>query len=79
VSKCKPWSPLGNSSSIEILQACTLVIDGLLILGVPMGFHDFTTHFLDEALFQDVAHINNISFLGDTQVALGILSSCVTC
>jgi hypothetical protein len=32
--------------------------------------------FLDEILFQDVAHINDL-LLGDTQVALGILSSCV--
>jgi hypothetical protein len=33
--------------------------------------------FLDEILFQDVAHINDL-LLGDAQVALGILSSCVT-
>jgi hypothetical protein len=32
--------------------------------------------FLDEILFHDVAHINDL-FLGDTQIALGILSSCV--
>jgi hypothetical protein len=38
---------------------------GLRILGVPMGFQDFATHFLDEALFQDVAHINNLLLLGD--------------
>jgi hypothetical protein len=54
-----------------------LVIDGLHILGVPVGSQDFTMHFLDELLFQDVAHINDIPFLGDTKVALGILSSCV--
>jgi hypothetical protein len=34
-------------------------------------------HFLDEVLFQDVVHINDLPFLGDTQTALGILSSCV--
>jgi hypothetical protein len=31
---------------------------------VLVGFYDFATHFLDEALFQDMAHINDI-FLGD--------------
>jgi hypothetical protein len=36
-------------------------------------------HFLDEVLFQDLAHINDLHFLGDTHVALGIMSSCVTC
>jgi hypothetical protein len=32
---------------------------------------------LDEILFQDMAHINDL-LLGDTKVALGILCSCVT-
>ncbi len=31
-----------------------MVTDGLCILGFP----DFATHFLDEVLFQDMAHIN---------------------
>jgi hypothetical protein len=44
-----------------------------------MGFHDFVTHFLDEALYQDVVHINDFRFLGDAHLALGILSSYVTC
>jgi hypothetical protein len=35
-------------------------------------------HFLDEALSQDVMHIDNFPFLGDAHVDLGILSSCVT-
>jgi hypothetical protein len=42
-----------------------------------VGFQDFVTHFLDEALLQNVAHINDFFLLGDTQVALGILFSCV--
>jgi hypothetical protein len=37
VSKCKFWSPLGTFLGIEIPQDYTLVIDGLHILGVPMG------------------------------------------
>jgi hypothetical protein len=51
----------------------------LTILSVPMGFQEFVTHFLDEALFQNMAHINDLPFLRDTQVVLGILFSCVTC
>ncbi len=46
-------------------------------LGVPMGFQDFATHLLYEVLSQDVAHINDLLLMGDAQVALGILSSCV--
>jgi hypothetical protein len=56
-----------------------LVTDGLRILGVLLGFEDFTTHFLNEDLFQDMAHINDIPLLGDIEVVLGILSSCVAC
>jgi hypothetical protein len=46
-------------------------------LGVPVGFQNFFTHFLDEALFHDMVHINDFPFLQDVEVALGILSSCV--
>jgi hypothetical protein len=42
-----------------------------------MGSQEFATHFLDEALSQDMAHIDDLPFLGDAQVVLGILSSCV--
>jgi hypothetical protein len=54
-----------------------LVIDGLRILGVPMGFHDFAMFFLDELLSQNVMHTDDLLFLGNVQVALGILFSCV--
>jgi hypothetical protein len=61
----------------KFLQGCTLVIDGLCILGVPMGSQDFATHFLNDVLYQNVAHIDDFPLLGDPQVVLGILSSCV--
>ncbi len=35
----------------------------------------FAMHFLDEVFFQDVVHIDDLFLLGDTQIALGILSS----
>jgi len=72
VLKCKFWNPSGIFSSIKIPHGCTLVIDGLHILGVLMGSQDFVTHFLNEVLFQDVAHIDNLPFLGIAQIALGI-------
>jgi len=36
-------------------------------------------HFLDEALSQNMAHIDDLPLLGDAHVALSILSSFVTC
>jgi hypothetical protein len=51
VSKCKLLSLSGISLDIKILQRCTLVTDGLCILGVLMGFQDLAMHFLDEVLF----------------------------
>ncbi len=78
VSKCKLWSPLGISANIKIPKGYTLVIIGLHILGVLKGSQDFATHFLDEVLFQDVVHIDDLPLLGNTQATLGILSSCVT-
>jgi hypothetical protein len=65
VSKCKLWGPSKISPGIKIPQGYTLVIDGLHIFGVPMGFQDFAMHFLDEVLSHDVAHIENLPLLGD--------------
>ncbi len=58
MSKCKLWSPLGLFPGKEITHGYTLVVDGLCILGVLMGFQNFATHFLNEVLSQDMAHIN---------------------
>jgi len=43
------------------------------------GFQDFAMHFLDEALSQDMSHIDNLPFLRNIQVVLGSLFSCITC
>ncbi len=66
MSKCKIWSPLGISLDIKIPQGYTLVTYGLRILGVLVGFQDFAMHFLNEALFHNVAHIDDLPLLGDT-------------
>ncbi len=42
-----------------------------------MGFWDFAMHFLDETLFQDVVHIDDLPFMGNAHVILSILSFCV--
>jgi hypothetical protein len=76
VSKCKLWSPFRISPSIKIPQGYTLVTNGLHILDVPLGSQNFAKHFLNEILSQNVAHIDDFPLLGDTQVVLGILSSC---
>jgi hypothetical protein len=51
VLKFKLWNSSKISLGIKILQGCTLIINSLCIMGVPMDFQDFVTHFLDEALF----------------------------
>jgi hypothetical protein len=79
VLKCKFWSSSKIFLGINIPQNYTLVIDELHILGVPMGLQDFTMHFLDEVLSQNVVHIDDLPFLGNAQAVLGILSSCVAC
>ncbi len=54
-----------------------MVTDGLWILGVLVVFQDFAMHFLDEVLFQDMGQIDDLPFLGNVKVVLGILSSCI--
>jgi len=46
---------------------------------VSRGSQDFATHFLDEVLFQDMARIDDLPFLRNVLVALGILFSCIAC
>jgi hypothetical protein len=43
-----------------------LVTHGLHILGVLVGFQNFATYFLDEVLFQEVAHIDDLPILEDS-------------
>jgi hypothetical protein len=52
VLKFKLWSSSWISLGIKIPQICTLIIDGLCIMGVGvlMGFQDFITIFLNEVL-----------------------------
>jgi hypothetical protein len=45
--------------------------------GFASGFSIFCHAFLDEILFLNVAHIDDLPFLGNVQVSLGIFSSCV--
>jgi hypothetical protein len=66
VSNCKLWNPSKISQGIKIPQGCTLVTYGLCILGVLVSSQNFATHFLDEVLSRDVAHIDNFLLLGDT-------------
>ncbi len=68
---------LESFKDLEIFQGCILVTNDLHILGVPIGSQGFVIFFLDEILSQDVAHINDLLLLGNAQVALGILFSCV--
>jgi len=79
VSKCKLWNPSRIFPCTKIIQGCILVIDGLCILGVLVGSQNSTIHFLDEVLFQDMVHIDDLPLLGNAHVVLGILFSCVAC
>jgi hypothetical protein len=66
ILKFNLWNSSRISLGIQISQGYILIIDGLCIMGVSMDFQDFVTHFLDEALFQDVVHINDLPLLRNT-------------
>jgi hypothetical protein len=46
----KALESIGDFFKHRDSQGCTLVTNGLCILGVPMGFENFVTHILDEVL-----------------------------
>jgi len=47
----------------------------LRILGLSVSYQNFATHFLDEVLFQDMVHIDDLPLLGNTQVVFICSSS----
>jgi hypothetical protein len=65
--------------NIEIFQGYTLVKDGFHIWGVLVSYQDFITHFLDEALFHNMAYIDDFLLMKNFQVALDILFWSVSC
>ncbi len=72
--KCGIWSPLRFSPTSGF---CTLV-EGIKVLGVPLGSFSFTSFFFQDAFDNVVQHIDVFFKLGDVQVAFGILTPCFT-
>ncbi len=65
VLKCKLWSPLGIFSSINIPQGCTLVTNGLRILGMLVDFKTLSCIFWMKLHFK-MWHISMTFFFWET-------------
>jgi len=51
-------------------------LEGIRVLGVPLGTLIFTSSFIKDALLEDARHVDLFPRMDDVKVAFGILTHC---
>ncbi len=70
------WSPSGLSLNFDTPIQFNTTLEGINVLGVPLGTSSFTSSFINDALRKDVRHANLFLKIDDVQVVYGILTHC---
>jgi hypothetical protein len=47
-------------------------LEGIRVLGVPLGISSFTSSFIKDVLLEDVRHVGLLLIMGDVYIAFGI-------
>eukprot|EP00850_Spirogloea_muscicola_P019957 SM000203S06133 [mRNA] locus=s203:60593:61880:+ [translate_table: standard] len=71
------WSPRGLPANLELPHGCQTPANGLAILKVPFGTPAHMAVDLRERLQKHLAPLPSLPLLGDTQLALAILTRCI--
>jgi hypothetical protein len=61
--KCVTWSPFGLDFNTP--SHFTTPLEGIKVLGVPLGISSFTSSFIKYALLEDVQHVDLLPKMGD--------------
>eukprot|EP00850_Spirogloea_muscicola_P001292 SM000005S17089 [mRNA] locus=s5:21360:22260:+ [translate_table: standard] len=72
------WSPRGLPTNLQLPHGCQTPANGLAILKVPLGTSAPVVEDLRERLPKHLAPLPSLSLLGDTQLALAILTRCIS-
>eukprot|EP00850_Spirogloea_muscicola_P001761 SM000006S19526 [mRNA] locus=s6:1315503:1317175:- [translate_table: standard] len=76
-SKSVAWSPHGLPANLQLPHGCQTPANGLAILKVPFGTPAHVAVNLRERLQKHLALLPSLPLLGDTQLALAILTRCI--
>ena len=77
VNKCRLWAPPTVMLPDELLPDVPRSLDGLTVLGVPLGSAAFVAEALEQALQSWSRGLDELPELQDSQVAVGLLRQCV--
>ncbi len=74
--KCVTWSPLVLLPNFDTPSQFSTPLEGIKVLGVPLGTSSFKSSFIKDTLLEDIQHVDILFRLGDVQIAFGILTHC---
>jgi hypothetical protein len=74
--KCVTWAPLVLSPNFDTLSQFNTPLEGIKVLGVPLGTSSFKSSLIKNTLLKDVRHVDLLPRLGDVQITFGILTHC---
>jgi hypothetical protein len=74
LQKCVAWSPFCLPFDFNTPSQFTTPLQGIKILGVPLGTSSFTSSFIKYVLLKGVQHVDLFLRMGDVHVAFGILT-----
>jgi len=67
-------APFGLSPNFDTPSLFNTPLEGIRVLGFPLGISSFTSSFIKDVLLKDVQHVDLLHGMGDVQVAFRILS-----
>jgi hypothetical protein len=73
MGKCAMWGPSGLPADLDLPEEMERPEEGVVVLGVPIGSEAFTTAAVRAKLEIHVQHLDTLSQLQDSQVALPCL------
>jgi hypothetical protein len=76
MGKCAMWGPSGLPADLDLPEEIERPEEGVVVLRVPIGSEAFTTAAVRAKLEIHVHHLDTLSQLQDSQVALPMLTSC---
>ncbi len=72
LQKCVAWSFFGLSFNFDTPSMFNIPLEGIRVLGVPLGISSFTSSFIKDVLLEDVRHVGLLLIMGDVYIAFGI-------
>jgi len=63
--KCATWPPSSLPPNFDTSSLFNTMLEGIKVLGVPLGTSSFTLSFIKDVLLKDVQHVDLFLKMGD--------------